>query len=217
MSAAAWAQLALLVVVLAISIPLLGGYMAKVYGNAKAPGDRVFLPVERLIYRICRVDPDQEQRWTVYAFSVLAFSVVGLLILYAMQRLQASLPLNPTHAPQVGEALSFNTATSFTSNTNWQSYAGESTLSHLTQMAGLTVQNFVSAAAGMAVMAALIRGLARRRANTDRELLGRPHSHDAAHPAPDRVRRRPDLRRHRASSRTSTASRWSRRSRATPR
>ena len=110
MSAAAWGQLVLLVVLLAISIPLLGGYMAKVYGNGKAPGDRVFLPVERLIYRVCRVDPDREQRWTVYAFSVLAFSVVGLLILYAMQRLQTSLPFNPTHAPKVGEALSFNTA-----------------------------------------------------------------------------------------------------------
>jgi K+-transporting ATPase ATPase A chain len=166
MSAAAWAQVALLVVLLAISIPLLGAYMAKVYGNAKAPGDRVFRPIERLIYRVCRVDPDQEQRWTVYAFSVLAFSVVGLLILYAVQRLQTSLPFNPTNVPQVGEALSFNTATSFSSNTNWQSYAGESTLSHLTQMAGLTVQNFVSAAAGMAVMAALIRGLARRKMST---------------------------------------------------
>jgi K+-transporting ATPase ATPase A chain len=166
MSAPAWGQLALLVVVLAISIPLLGAYMAKVYGNAKAPGDRVFLPIERLIYRVCRVDPDREQRWTVYAFSVLAFSIVGVLILYAMQRLQTALPLNPTNAPRVGEALSFNTATSFTSNTNWQSYYPESTLSHFTQMVGLTVQNFVSAAAGMAVMAALIRGLARRKANT---------------------------------------------------
>ena len=166
MSGAAWAQLALLVVLLAISIPLLGGYMAKVYGGGSAPGDRVFLPVERLIYKICRVDPDQEQRWTVYAFSVLAFSVVGIVVLYAMQRFQASLPLNPTDAPKVGEALSFNTATSFVTNTNWQSYSPESTLSNFTQMVGLTVQNFVSAAAGMAVMAALIRGLARRRANT---------------------------------------------------
>ncbi len=166
MSAAAWVQLALLVVVLAISIPLLGGYMAKVYGNAEGPGDRVFLPVERLMYRICRVDPEQEQRWTVYAFSVIAFSIVGVLILYAMQRLQSALPLNPTNAPRVGEALSFNTATSFTSNTNWQSYYPESTLSHFTQMVGLTVQNFVSAATGMAVMAALIRGLARRKADT---------------------------------------------------
>ena len=166
MSAAAWSQLAVLVAMLAISIPLLGGYMAKVYGNGSAPGDRVFLPVERAIYRLGRVDPDREQRWTVYAFSVLAFSVVGLLVLYAMQRLQTVLPFNPTHAPQVGEALAFNTATSFTTNTNWQSYAGESTLSSFTQMVGLTVQNFVSAAAGMAVMAALIRGLARRRSDT---------------------------------------------------
>lgn len=166
MSAAAWAQLLLLVVVLAVSIPLLGGYMAKVYGTAAAPGDRVFLPVERLVYRICRVDPDREQRWTVYALSVLAFSVVGLLLLYAMQRLQTVLPFNPTHAPRVGEALSFNTAVSFVTNTNWQSYSPEATLSDFTQMVGLTVQNFVSAAAGMAVMAALIRGLARRRSDT---------------------------------------------------
>ena len=166
MSGAAWLQLALLIVALAVSIPLLGGYMAKVYSNAKAPGDRVFLPIERVIYRICRIDPDQEQRWTIYAFSVLAFSVVGLILLYAMQRLQTSLPFNPTNAPQVGEALSFNTATSFVTNTNWQSYYPESTLSNLTQMVGLTVQNFVSAAAGMAVMAALIRGLARRRSGT---------------------------------------------------
>jgi potassium-transporting ATPase potassium-binding subunit len=166
MSGASWGQLALLVGILAISIPWLGGYMAKVYGSTRAPGDRVFLPVERLVYRVCRVDRDQEQRWTVYAFSVLAFSVVGLLILYAMQRLQASLPFNPTDAPKVGEALSFNTATSFVTNTNWQSYSPESTLSDFTQMIGLTVQNFVSAATGMAVMAALIRGLARRRAET---------------------------------------------------
>jgi potassium-transporting ATPase potassium-binding subunit len=166
MSGASWAQLAVLLVLLAGSIPVLGGYMAKVYGGAKAPGDRVFLPVERLVYRICRVDPDREQRWTVYAFSVLAFSLVGLVALYAMQRLQASLPFNPNGAPQVGDALSFNTATSFVTNTNWQSYAPESTLSNLSQMVGLAVQNFVSAAAGMAVMAALIRGLARRRAET---------------------------------------------------
>jgi K+-transporting ATPase ATPase A chain len=166
MSAAAWAQLAVLVAALAVSIPLLGGYMAKVYGGGKAPGDRVFRPVERLVYRLCRVDPEQEQRWTVYAFSVLAFSVVGLVLLYAMQRLQTVLPLNPTHAPRVGEALSFNTAASFVTNTNWQSYAPESTLSNFTQMVGLAVQNFVSAAAGMAVMVALIRGVARRRADT---------------------------------------------------
>jgi K+-transporting ATPase ATPase A chain len=161
-----WAQLALLVILVGISIPLLGSYMAKVYAGGAAPGDRFLLPVERTIYRICRVDPEQEQRWTVYAFSVLAFSVVGLLLLYAMQRLQASLPFNPTSAPAVPGALSFNTATSFVTNTNWQSYSPESTLGSLTQMSGLAVQNFVSAAAGMAVMAALIRGLARRKAST---------------------------------------------------
>ena len=161
-----WAQVAVVVVLLAISVPLLGSYMAKVYGDGPAPGDRVFVPAERLVYRLCRVDPDREQRWTVYAFSVLAFSVVGVLIVYVMQRVQGSLPLNPTHAPEVGEALSFNTAVSFVTNTNWQSYYPESTVSHLTQMAGLAVQNFASAAAGMAVAVALIRGIARRRADT---------------------------------------------------
>ena len=191
--------------------------MAKVYSYAKAPGDRVFLPVERLIYRVCRVDPDQEQRWTVYAFSVLAFSVVGLILLYAMQRLQTSLPFNPTDAPQVGEALSFNTAASFVTNTNWQSYYPESTLSHLTQMVGLTVQNFVSAAAGMAVDGRADPWARPAPVRHDRQLLGRPHPHDAAHPPPDRVRRRVHLRRAPAWSRTSAASRWSRPSKATPR
>ncbi len=161
-----WAQIALVVVLLAILVPLLGSYMAKVYGDGPAPGDRLMLPVERLFYRICRVDPDQEQRWTVYAFSMLAFSMVGAVILYVLQRVQTSLPLNPTHVPRVGEALSFNTAVSFLTNTDWQSYYPESTMSHLTQMAGLTVQNFGSAAVGMAVAVALIRGIARRHADT---------------------------------------------------
>ena len=102
----------------------------------------------------------------MYAFSVLAFSLVGVLILFVLQRVQGSLPLNPTDVPEVGEALSFNTAVSFVTNTNWQSYYPESTVSHLTQMAGLAVQNFASAAAGMAVAVALIRGIARRRADT---------------------------------------------------
>ncbi|MGZ4754170.1 MAG: potassium-transporting ATPase subunit KdpA, partial [Acidimicrobiia bacterium] len=166
MQSSDWAQIALVVAVLAILVPVLGSYMAKVYGDGPAPGDRVLLPVERLVYRVCLVDPESEQRWTVYAFSVLAFSMVGALLLYAMQRVQGSLPLNPTHAPQVGEALSFNTAVSFLTNTNWQSYYPESTMSHLTQMAGLAVQNFASAAVGMAVAVALIRGIARRHADT---------------------------------------------------
>jgi potassium-transporting ATPase potassium-binding subunit len=167
MTGAAWAQFAALIVVLLVTAPALGWYIAKVYGDAnKAPGDRVFLPVERAIYRVCRVDPGKEQNWKVYAYSVLSFSLVSFLLLYALLRWQAGLPLNPNDLPGVVPHLSFNTAVSFMTNTNWQSYGGEATLSHLTQMVGLTVQNFVSAAAGMAVMAALIRGLARRRANT---------------------------------------------------
>ncbi len=162
MQSSDWAQIALVVVLLAILVPLLGSYMAKVYGDGPAPGDRVILPLERLVYRVCWVDPDREQRWTVYAFSVLAFSMVGAVILYTMQRVQGSLPLNPTHASQVPGALSFNTAVSFLTNTDWQSYVPESTVSHLTQMAGLAVQNFASAAVGMAVAVALIRGISRR-------------------------------------------------------
>jgi K+-transporting ATPase ATPase A chain len=156
----------ILVVLLAISTPLLGSYMAKVFQNKKAPGDRVFLPVERLIYRVTGVNPEGEQRWTTYAISVLAFSFVSVVVLYGMQRLQAHLPLNPDHLSTVSAPLSFNTAASFLTNTNWQNYAGEDTMSQFTQMAGLAVQNFVSAAVGIAVAVALIRGLTRRRSNT---------------------------------------------------
>lgn len=164
MSASGWWQLAAVLALLAISTPLLGRYLAKVYGpERKAPGDRVFLPVERLVYRIGGVNPEQEQRWTVYAYSLLAFSLVSVLILYAQLRLQGHLPLNPDHLGGVRPALSFNTAVSFLTNTNWQNYAGESTMSYLTQMAGLAFHNFVSAAAGAAVAVALIRGLVRRR------------------------------------------------------
>lgn len=162
-----WVQIIVLVIALGISIPILGGYMAKVFGDeGRAPGDRFFLPIERQLYRVFGVDAEAEQRWTGYAFAVLAFSVVGVILLYAIQRLQTVLPLNPTHVPKVGEALSFNTAVSFVTNTNWQSYSPESTVSHFTQMIGLTVQNFVSPAVGLAVMVALMRGLARRRSDT---------------------------------------------------
>jgi K+-transporting ATPase ATPase A chain len=166
MTAASWVQLLVLIVLIAISTPLLGGYMAKVYGNKKAPGDRVFLPLERAIYRVCRVDPNTEQRWNTYAISLLTFSFASVVFLYAMLRLQGHLPLNPDHMKGVKPALSFNTAVSFLTNTNWQNYSGESTMSLLSQMAGLAVQNFVSAAVGMAVVVALIRGLVRRRTGT---------------------------------------------------
>lgn len=165
MSGAAFLQLAALIVLLAMTVPPLGRYLAAVYGardDGTAPGDRVFGPVERAIYRATGVDPKGEQRWNVYALSLLAFSVVSVLVLYAMLRLQSVLPFNPTGMPAVGPAVAFNTAVSFMTNTNWQAYGGESTMSHLSQMVGLTVQNFVSAAAGMAVVVAIIRGISRR-------------------------------------------------------
>ncbi|MGH8933834.1 MAG: potassium-transporting ATPase subunit KdpA [Egibacteraceae bacterium] len=161
-----WTQFLLLSVLFVVLTPPLGAYMARVYEPGRAPGDRLFLPLERLIYRLGGVDSEREQRWTTYAFSFIAFSAVSWLVLYALQRLQGLLPLNPTGREAVAPDLSFNTAMSFVSNTNWQNYSGEATMSHLVQVLGLEVQNFVSAAAGMAVMAALIRGLARRRANT---------------------------------------------------
>ena len=161
MTAAGWAQLIALIAAIGVTAPLLGRYMANVYEGGPSRGDRIFGPVERLVYRFCRIDPEREQRWNIYALSVLAFSVVGFLLLYLIQRVQSGLPFNPTDMANVAPALSLNTSVSFVTNTNWQSYAGESTLSHLTQMTGLTVQQFVSAAAGMAVMAALIRGLSR--------------------------------------------------------
>lgn len=166
MSAPAWLQFAALIAVVVLTAIPLGRYMARVYDDDAVAGDRFFLPIERLIYRMCRIDPSREQRWTVYTYSVLAFSIVSFLVVYGLQRLQGSLPFNPTDMPAVTPHVAFNAAVSFMTNTNWQSYSGELTMSHLTQMSGLAVQNFVSAAAGMAVMAALIRGLARRRAAT---------------------------------------------------
>jgi K+-transporting ATPase ATPase A chain len=161
-----WIQFLIFAVLFVALTPAFGGYMAKVYGGGPAPGDRVFLPVERLIYRLCGVDAEREQRWTIYGLSLVAFSLVSWLALYALQRLQAALPLNPTAMTAVPPDLAFNTAMSFVSNTNWQNYSGEATMSHLTQMVGLTVENFVSAAAGIAVLAAVIRGLARTRSDT---------------------------------------------------
>jgi K+-transporting ATPase ATPase A chain len=166
MTSSAWLQIGFLIVLLAVSTPLLGLYLARVFGDTGAPGDRVFLPIERAIYRFCRIDPDREQRWNIYAYSLLAFSAVSVLILYLQLRIQGSLPLNPTAAVAVPAGLAFNTAASFLTNTNWQNYAGESTMSYLTQMAGLALHNFVSAAAGAAVAVALVRGLVRRRSRT---------------------------------------------------
>jgi K+-transporting ATPase ATPase A chain len=154
------------VVLIALAKPL-GAYMARVYEGQRLLGlDRVLGPVERLIYRLCGVRPEEETDWKGYAFAFLLFSVVSLVVLYLQQRVQQWLPLNPAKLGAVTPDSSFNTAASFTTNTNWQGYGGESTMSYLTQMAGLAVHNFGSAAAGMAVLAAFIRGLARRSAKT---------------------------------------------------
>jgi potassium-transporting ATPase potassium-binding subunit len=166
MSTENWLQVLALLACIGVVTPLLGSYMAKVYGGGTAPGDRMFGPLERLVYRLVGVDPDQEQRWTVYARSVVAFSVVSVVMLYLLQRAQGALPLNPTNVPAVPPAIAFNTSVSFVTNTNWQSYGGESTMSQLTQMVGLAVQNFVSAAVGIAVAIAVVRGLVRRRSTT---------------------------------------------------
>jgi K+-transporting ATPase ATPase A chain len=166
MTANGFLQLAIfLLALLAITKPL-GVYMARVFSGERTFMEKILGPVERLIYRICRVDRSREQHWTAYTAAMLMFSVVSLLVLYAMQRLQYYLPLNPQEFSGVNPDLAFNTAASFTSNTNWQAYAGESTMSYLTQMAGLAFHNFVSAATGIALAIAFIRGIARREAKT---------------------------------------------------
>src|SRR5262252_1246811 len=152
-------------VLLAITKPI-GVYMTKVFSGEKTFLSRLLGPIERLIYRLCRVDVTTEQHWATYTAAMLIFSVVSLLVLYALQRLQYYLPLNPQQFTGVAPDLTFNTAVSFTTNTNWQAYSGESTMSYLVQMAGLSFHNFVSAATGIALAIAFIRGIARREAKT---------------------------------------------------
>jgi len=165
LSAANWIELASVVVAIFVLAPPIGSYLAKVYGGGAAPGDRVFGAVERPIYRLCGVDERGEQRWTTYAFSLLAFSLVSVVILYAQLRLQGHLLLNPDHYKGLPPALSFNTSISFLTNTNWQNY-GDGVIAQFTQMAGLALHNFLSAAEGAAVAVALIRGFTRRKSNT---------------------------------------------------
>jgi K+-transporting ATPase ATPase A chain len=155
-----WLQIALFcAIVIAITKPL-GGYMTRVFN-----GEIGFLrPLERAFYRLSGVDEAEDQHWLTYTIAMLAFLMAGFVVLYALQRLQASLPFNPQHLPAVGEHLAFNTSVSFVTNTNWQSYVPEATMSYLVEMAGLTVHNFVSAATGIALAVALIRGFARRSA-----------------------------------------------------
>jgi K+-transporting ATPase ATPase A chain len=166
MTANALLQLALYLVVLLALVRPLGGYMARVYQGENAGLNRWLGGIERGIYRFCGVTPEREMRWTEYALAMLAFNLLGFLAVYALQRLQAWLPLNPAGLAAVTPDSAFNTAVSFATNTNWQGYGGETTMSYLTQMAGLAVQNFLSAAMGMAVLVALARGFARRGADT---------------------------------------------------
>ena len=166
MTANAWLQIALLFGLVVALVKPLGWYMARVYEGKPCGLDRVFGPLERLVYRLCRIKPGDEMDWKAYAKAMLLFNFFGLLAVYALQRLQGFLPLNPAHLGAVAAGSAFNTAISFATNTNWQGYAGENTMSTLTQMAGLTVQNFLSAASGMAVLVALIRGIVRRRQDT---------------------------------------------------
>ncbi len=147
-----------LAVLVALAIPL-GSYIGKVMNGEKTFLSRLLTPCERAVYRLMRVDQDEQMDWKRYAASVLLFSGIGLVVLFLLQLLQGVLPGNPQGLPGVSWHLSFNTAVSFVTNTNWQAYTGESTLSYLTQALGLTVQNFVSAATGIAVLFALIRGL----------------------------------------------------------
>jgi len=161
-----WLQIGLYLIVLLLLVKPLGSFMARVY-----EGERTFLspvlgPVERFIYRLIGVKPQEEMDWKTYAFAMLLFSLVGLITLYGLQRLQAILPLNPQNLGAVAPDLSFNTSVSFNTNTNWQSYGGETTMSYLTQMIGLAVHNFLSAAIGMAVLVALIRGFVKHTAQT---------------------------------------------------
>ena len=166
MNTSVWMEIIFYFLVLLLLLKPLGWYMARVYSEQHSGLDLLIAPVERAIYRVSGIRRDQEMSWQTYSLAMLVFNGLGTIIVFLMQIGQAFLPLNPQHLPGVAPDLAFNTAISFVSNTNWQAYSGESTLSYFTQMFGLTVQNFLSAASGMAVLVALIRGLTRRVSET---------------------------------------------------
>ncbi len=156
-----WIQILVFCGIVILLVKPLGAYMTRVFNGERTLLSPLFVPVERGLYRLAGTHEKEEQHWTSYAFSLLLFNLAGFFILYLLQRFQGSLPFNPAGMTAVGPELSFNTAASFMTNTNWQNYGGESTMSYLVQMAGLTVQNFASAATGIAIAVALIRGFAR--------------------------------------------------------
>ena len=166
MNTSVWMEIIFYFLVLLLLLKPLGWYMARVYSEQHSGLDLLIAPVERAIYRVSGIRRDQEMSWQTYSLAMLVFNGLGTIIVFLMQIGQAFLPLNPQHLPGVAPDLAFNTAISFVSNTNWQAYSGESTLSYFTQMFGLTVQNFLSAASGMAVLVELIRGLTRRVSET---------------------------------------------------
>ena len=161
-----WLQIAVFIAAILLLAKPMGSYMTCVFERQKTLLDPLLLPCERLLYRITGIDPDAEMRWTEYASAMLVFSAATLLFTYIVERLQGHLPFNPQHLPGVESALALNTAISFTTNTNWQSYVPESTMSYLTQMLGLATHNFWSAAVGLALAIAFVRGIARRESKT---------------------------------------------------
>ena len=172
MTVTGWIQiLVFCATIVAVTKPL-GVFMFRVFETGRPPLPRVLGKLERLIYRLSGIDPAKEQDWKGYTFSLLAFSALGVLVTYVIQRTQHLLPFNPQHFPAVGPELAFDTAASFTTNTNWQSYSGESTMSYLTQMAGLAWHNFTSAAAGIGVALAIGRGFTRRPGPDGAKTLG---------------------------------------------
>ncbi len=167
MTANGWFQIFLFLALVFLLTKPMGIYMARVFSREKTFMDSILRPLERLLYRVTTVDENHEMRWTEYAISMLLFSFVSMVVLYAMQRLQGYLPFNPQKFGAVSPAhLAFNTAASFTTNTNWQAYSGENTMSYFTQMAGLAYHNFMSAAVGISLAIAFIRGIARREMET---------------------------------------------------
>jgi potassium-transporting ATPase potassium-binding subunit len=166
MTANGWAQIALFSVIVILLTKPFGGYMTKVFNGERTFLSPVLRPVERAIYWSSGVDERREQHWVTYAVAMLFFTAAGFVVLYALQRLQGVLPFNPADQSAVDQGLAFNTSVSFITNTNWQAYVPETTMSYLTQMAGLTVHNFLSAATGIALAIALVRGFARRSAQS---------------------------------------------------
>jgi K+-transporting ATPase ATPase A chain len=191
-----WSQIAIVLALTLIAAIPLGGLIVKIYAGEANLLTPVLRPVERVFYRLAGVDETGEQTWLVYAMAMIAFSIAGFLSLYALQRLQGVLPLNPQQFPGVPSDLAFNTSISFITNTNWQNYAGEQTMSHLTQMLGLTVHNFLSAATGLAMAFALVRAFARSsstRRSASQRPRPRPHRRAARQRAAIESRARRDV------------------------